>query len=244
MQRSPLVLGLDEFSSGNNFALPAIDSWLARFRKFGLVCICGVHNYSQLNDTYGKDKARKIIECFGNKIFFNPNGETAEDLMKELGDQEVLTRTISVGTKGQRNTSFQRDKAPLLTADQIRKMPSRSAVLISQAVEGKFKGQWESSVPWKIKKVTLPKVDLAIEDQSAQWWDEIGENRFIERAQSFYQWTPAKIELALKQREQIAEKLLPMPLKGDGEKQLKESLLDRVAKARKKVSVLKSAKSP
>lgn len=112
---------LDELGS-----LPKIESLelmfsAARSRRMSVVGI--IQSYGQLERNYGKEGAAIILDNAQDTIAggFSPGGETAERISRQLGEQTVLTGSISKG-KNDPSRSLQMMSRRLMTADELKSM--------------------------------------------------------------------------------------------------------------------------
>lgn len=76
---------LDELNSLHK--LPTILEYMSEARKFGGVTLVGVQSYAQLEDTYGKDKAKAIWDLINTVAYFRaPSGDMAMWVQEQLGE--------------------------------------------------------------------------------------------------------------------------------------------------------------
>lgn len=72
---------------------------LSRFRKYGCKCVLGLQTISQLRVTYGRDESQSLMANISTKVVLRPgDGETAEYLSQELGEQEIEREQRTSGT--------------------------------------------------------------------------------------------------------------------------------------------------
>ena len=85
-----------------------------RSRKISVVPI--IQSFAQLDKNYGKEGAEIIIDNCQDTIFggFAPNSETAITLSRALGNQTVMSGSISRNKK-EPSQSLQMMERPLLT---------------------------------------------------------------------------------------------------------------------------------
>jgi energy-coupling factor transporter ATP-binding protein EcfA2 len=98
---------LDELGSLEKLA--TLEDALTKGRKGGLAVVAGIQSTSQLADIYGREGAQTLRSCFSSMVALRvarTDPETAEDLSKALGVQEVeRDRDVSTRSKGQRTSS-------------------------------------------------------------------------------------------------------------------------------------------
>lgn len=99
-------------------------------RKKGLRIMPGVQSLAQLNDTYGKDDALTLRNCF-RSAFLCGIGEldtyTAEEFSRGLGEHTVLRRapSVSVGSAGGKGTlSHRQDTERLVSPAEFHLLPN------------------------------------------------------------------------------------------------------------------------
>ena len=98
----------------------------ARSRKLSIVAL--VQGLVQLDKNYGKEGAQVIRDNCQLTIFggFAPGSETADTLSKDLGNQTVLSGSVSKGKESSR--SLQMIARPLMTADELKSMEKGSLI--------------------------------------------------------------------------------------------------------------------
>lgn len=76
---------LDELPSLHN--LPLILEYLSEARKHGGASLVGIQNFPQLEENYGRDKARAIWDLLNTKAFFrSPSADVAKWVQEEIGE--------------------------------------------------------------------------------------------------------------------------------------------------------------
>ena len=92
-----------------------------RSRKISIVAI--IQSFAQLEQNYGKQGMEIITDNTQLTIFggFAPNSQSAEVLSKALGEQTVLSGSVSNGRE--KSQSLQMIGRPLLTVDELKSMP-------------------------------------------------------------------------------------------------------------------------
>lgn len=94
----------------------------SRSRRVSIVAI--IQSIAQLEKNYGKEGASIIIDNCQDTVFggFAPNSESAQILSKALGNQTVMSGSISRG-KNDPSQSLQMIERPLMTPDELKSMP-------------------------------------------------------------------------------------------------------------------------
>lgn len=113
---------------------PKIDGMEAMFsagrsRKISIVAI--IQSFAQLEQNYGKQGQEIITDNTQLTVFggFAPNSQSAEVLSKALGEQTVLSGSISTG-KDNRSKSLQMIDRPLMTTDELKSMPKGQFIVM------------------------------------------------------------------------------------------------------------------
>ncbi|MCI7380808.1 MAG: type IV secretory system conjugative DNA transfer family protein [Hungatella hathewayi] len=90
-----------------------------RSRKCSIVAI--IQSFAQLQKNYGKEGSEIIVDNCQVSLFggFAPNSESAEILSKHLGNQTVLSGSVSRG-KNDPSQSLQMIQRPLMTPDELK----------------------------------------------------------------------------------------------------------------------------
>ena len=121
-----LLLLLDEFPSLGK--LDVFEESLAFIAGFGLKAYLIIQDISQLWTAYGKDES--IFSNCHVRVAYAPNKiETAELLSKMAGTATIVKRAHSFsgslyGTQSNVSTSTQETQRPLLTADEVMRLPA------------------------------------------------------------------------------------------------------------------------
>ena len=99
-----------------------------RSRKLTLVPI--IQSLAQLEKNYGKEGAEIITDNCQDTIFggFAPNSQTAEVLSKALGNQTILSGSVSKGKESSR--TLQMIQRPLMTPDELKSIPKGNFVVM------------------------------------------------------------------------------------------------------------------
>lgn len=119
---------LDEFGT-----FPRIDGAESMFsasrsRKISIVAI--IQSFAQLAQNYGKEGSDVIVDNTQLTIFggFAPNSSSADALSKALGEQTVLSGSVSHGRDKSR--SLQMIGRPLMTSDELKSMPKGQFIVM------------------------------------------------------------------------------------------------------------------
>lgn len=121
-----LLLLLDEFPSLGK--LGVFEESLAFIAGYGMKAYLIIQDISQLWTAYGKDES--IFSNCHVRVAYAPNKiETAELLSKMAGTTTVVKKSYSYsgskyGTQSQMSTSTQETQRPLLTADEVMRLPA------------------------------------------------------------------------------------------------------------------------
>ena len=112
---------------------PKIDGLEAMFsagrsRKISIVAI--IQSFAQLEQTYGKQGMEIITDNTQLTVFggFAPNSQSAEVLSKTLGEQTVLSGSVSHGRE--QSKSLQMIGRPLMTVDELKSMPKGQFIVM------------------------------------------------------------------------------------------------------------------
>lgn len=112
---------------------PKIDGLKAMFsagrsRKISIVAI--IQSFAQLEQTYGKQGMEIITDNTQLTVFggFAPNSQSAEVLSKALGEQTVLSGSVSHGRE--QSKSLQMIGRPLMTVDELKAMPKGQFIVM------------------------------------------------------------------------------------------------------------------
>ncbi len=118
----------DEFGT-----FPKIDGAEAMFsagrsRKISIVAI--IQSFAQLEQNYGKQGMEIITDNTQLTVFggFAPNSQSAEVLSKSLGEQTVLSGSVSHGRD--KSQSLQMIGRPLMTVDELKSMPKGQFIVM------------------------------------------------------------------------------------------------------------------
>ena len=112
---------------------PKIDGIEAMFsagrsRKISIVAV--IQSFAQLEQNYGKQGMEIITDNTQLTVFggFAPNCQSAEVLSKSLGEQTVLSGSVSNGRE--KSQSLQMIGRPLMTVDELKSMPKGQFIVM------------------------------------------------------------------------------------------------------------------
>ena len=99
-----------------------------RSRKISIVAI--IQSFAQLEQNYGKQGMEIITDNTQLTVFggFAPNSQSAEVLSKALGEQTVLSGSVSQGRD--KSQSLQMIGRPLMTVDELKSMPKGQFIVM------------------------------------------------------------------------------------------------------------------
>ena len=99
-----------------------------RSRKISIVAI--IQSFAQLEQNYGKQGMEIITDNTQLTVFggFAPNSQSAEVLSKSLGEQTVLSGSVSHGRD--KSQSLQMIGRPLMTVDELKSMPKGQFIVM------------------------------------------------------------------------------------------------------------------
>lgn len=120
--KNRVMFYLDEIGT-----IPRIDSAemmfsAGRSRRISIVAI--IQSLAQLEKNYGKEGASIIVDNCQLTVFggFAPNSETAETMSKNLGEQTILSGSITQ-SKNDGSRSLQMMSRPLMMVDELKTLP-------------------------------------------------------------------------------------------------------------------------
>lgn len=95
-----------------------------KLRKRNVCVVVAFQSYSQVVDTYGKDRASTLLNCFSNKLVLRSvDGETAEKLSLELGERDRWKDTSDAGQGRHRVVTNTLQKERAVLPSQIQNLP-------------------------------------------------------------------------------------------------------------------------
>ncbi len=119
---------LDEFGTIPKIEGAEMMFSASRSRKISIVGI--IQSFAQLEQNYGKQGQEIITDNTQLTIFggFAPNSQSAEVLSKALGEQTVLSGSVSHGRD--KSQSLQMIGRPLMTVDELKSMPKGQFIVM------------------------------------------------------------------------------------------------------------------
>ena len=147
--KNRVMFFLDELGS-----LPKIESLelmfsAARSRRLSIVGI--IQSYGQLERNYGKEGCSIILDNAQDTIAggFSPAGDTAEQVSRQLGEQTVMTGSVSRG-KSDPSRSLQMMGRRLMTPDELKSMPKGTFITMHTGMHP-MKTTFRLFLDWGIK---------------------------------------------------------------------------------------------
>lgn len=123
----PLMVLLDE--AANSAPLQDLDRYAFVSRDRGVQLVTVWQDLAQIEDRYGRDRARTILNNHQAKVVLS--GVTDRGLLEYLsgllGDERILQRST---TGRASNLSESETWRPLATVDELRRLPTDRAVLV------------------------------------------------------------------------------------------------------------------
>ena len=132
----------------------------SRSRRVSIVAI--IQSFAQLEKNYGKEGADIITDNCQLVLFggFAPTSSSAESLSRYLGNQTVLSGSISKG-KTDPSQSLQMIQRPLITTDELKLLPKGHFILAKTSCHP-MKTELRLFLKWGIEPIT----DYVVEEQA------------------------------------------------------------------------------
>ena len=152
-----VIFFADEF--GTIPKLEGAEMLFSAARSRGLTIVAIVQGLIQLDKNYGKEGAQVIRDNCQLTIFggFAPGSETADTLSKDLGEQTVLSGSVSRG-KDSNSRSMQMMGRRLMTPDELKSMPKGTFITMKTGMHPMMT-RFQLFLKWGIsfgKPYTLP----------------------------------------------------------------------------------------
>ena len=152
-----VIFFADEF--GTIPKLEGAEMLFSTARSRGLTIVAIVQGLIQLDKNYGKEGAQIIRDNCQLTIFggFAPGSETADTLSRDLGEQTVLSGSVSKG-KDSNSRSMQMMGRRLMTPDELKSMPKGTFITMKTGMHPMMT-QFQLFLKWGIsfgKPYTLP----------------------------------------------------------------------------------------
>lgn len=130
--------------------IEGIEMMFSAARSRGLMIVAIVQGLIQLERNYGKEGAQIIRDNCQLTIFggFAPGSETANTLSADLGEQTVLSGTVSKG-KDSNSRSLQMMGRRLMTPDELKAMPRGSFITMRTGMHP-MKTRFQLFLKWGI----------------------------------------------------------------------------------------------
>lgn len=135
---NPTVALIDEM--GNIGRIPDMDKKMTTMRSIKLYPFLVWHSLPQIHDKYGENKANAIIAACDTRILLAANDlSTAEEFTKMIGDETIRTQITSTNKNtrqiftDQINESTSYHGKPLLSADEILRLPNEYSIIIQRS---------------------------------------------------------------------------------------------------------------
>lgn len=124
----------------------------SRSRRVSIVAI--IQSFAQLEKNYGKEGADIITDNCQLVLFggFAPTSSSAESLSRYLGNQTVLSGSISKG-KNDPSQSLQMIQRPLITTDELKLLPKGNFILAKTGCHP-MKTELRLFLKWGIEPIT------------------------------------------------------------------------------------------
>ena len=147
--KNRVMFYLDEIGT-----IPKIDSAemmfsAGRSRRISIIAI--IQSLAQLEKNYGKEGASIIIDNCQLTVFggFAPNSETAEVMSKNLGEQTILSGSVT-RSKNDGSQQLQMTSRALLTPDELKTLP-RFHFIVARTGSNPMRTKLELFFKWGIE---------------------------------------------------------------------------------------------
>jgi len=155
---TPVQFILDEFT---NYRLPGLPNALTALGGYGVRCWLVVQELEEVARAYGREALATILSQTDVKQFFGvASFDTARLVSQLLGDEEVTTESYGLGaTPGDMpSLSLGRARKPLLTPDQVRRLPDDEQILFIRNLPPAraLKVGYHEVEPWRMQVENNP----------------------------------------------------------------------------------------
>ena len=203
----PLIVSMDEFPA---FEYDKPYTWPNEHRSKLFVGIYGYQSEPQVRKRYEEEDCDILDNGLRHHIWFATGSlESANKYSATLGDTEVTIRNTSKSYGrnggGNRTISQQVVKKPLMHPNDFTQLRMGECIFRSSAYEGKDR----TNLPWHLRQVRIPKFDQQREVECEKIWEEELLPNLIAREKN--RRGSFDIEKILKERQELAEKMFPMP---------------------------------
>ncbi len=127
-----VMMYLDEFGTISKIENAEMMFSASRSRRISVVPI--IQSHAQLEEKYGREGAKIIVDNCQLAMYcgFAPMSEDADEVSKRLGNQTVLSGSVSKGNTA--SQSLQMIERPLMTGDELRTMKKGSMLVTKTGI--------------------------------------------------------------------------------------------------------------
>ncbi|WP_300071796.1 type IV secretory system conjugative DNA transfer family protein [uncultured Ruegeria sp.] len=155
---TPVQFILDEFT---NYRLPGLPNALTALGGYGVRCWMVVQELEEVARAYGREALATILSQTDVKQFFGvASFDTARLVSQLLGEEEITTESYGMGaTPGDMpSLSLGRARSPLLTPDQVRRLPDDEQILFIRNLPPAraMKAGYHEIEPWRMQVENNP----------------------------------------------------------------------------------------
>lgn len=211
-RKDPLVFLGDEIPS---IYLPNLVKNINELRSAGLIAFLGYQNFAQLRNQFGPDLAEALISACGSKFFFNPGSEaTAKNFSAYVGNKDVHyhTKSKSYGKSNGRSRSEQIKEVPLVSPTEFLTFGKGQCVMLNPGYQSKTGDK--AALPVLIR-IPLVKRDSELMKSGQHLWGSEMKEALTKRAEA--QRSILDVELAVHERQDEADRLIPVPETEEGD---------------------------
>jgi type IV secretion system protein VirD4 len=132
----PLTFYLDDLPAAGRIV--DFEQYIATLRSRRIALIFAIQNFSQLDEVYGRARRPTIITNANTHVVLSGTGqEEADFYSRRLGDMTAIARNSSVHLSPDfrisNSWSRQETRRPLMTPDEIRRMPERDMLIVAES---------------------------------------------------------------------------------------------------------------
>ncbi len=126
----PLLLALDEI--GNLAPLPSLPALMSEGGGTGITTLTVLQSLAQARSAWGEQAAAAMWDAAITKIILGggSNARDLTDLATLIGDRDEHTTTLTRGHRGERTTSQNIRRVPIMDTARLRTLPFGTAVLL------------------------------------------------------------------------------------------------------------------
>lgn len=148
---TPVQFLLDEFT---NYRLPGLPNALTALGGYGVRVWMVVQELEEIARVYGREALATILSQTDVKQFFGVSSfETAQMVGRMLGEEDIAAESFGMGTVpgDMPSLSISKARRPLLTPDQIRRLPDDEQILFIQNLPPAraLKAGYHEVSPWR-----------------------------------------------------------------------------------------------